>query len=129
MKKNFSNNELMVAVAAAAEKQTVDESSLFTKIRRCAGRAGRKVLRLVLLLWYTFTAETTPFEHKVLIISALAYFILPLDLIPDSIPVVGFSDDLAALAAVERAVSSNITPEIRRRAENKLNSIFGTSSN
>lgn len=38
-------------------------------------------------------------RRSAIIIGALGYFILPLDFIPDAIPVLGFSDDLAALVA------------------------------
>ena len=48
------------------------------------------------------------------------YFILPLDLIPDVIPVIGYTDDLVALVWALRTVYSNITPEIECKAKQKL---------
>ena len=49
-------------------------------------------------------------------LAALTYLLMPLDLIPDLIPVAGFSDDLVALTAVISIWSNHITPEIRERA-------------
>ena len=50
----------------------------------------------------------------------MGYFILPLDLLPDLIPVLGFTDDLAAILACIRSVKANITPAIRQKAAQKL---------
>ena len=54
----------------------------------------------------------------------MGYFILPLDLVPDFIPVAGFADDAAALVAVIKTVFENITPEIKEKARNTSNEIF-----
>ena len=59
-------------------------------------------------------------QHKMIIIGALGYFILPIDLIPDFIPVAGFTDDASALVACLKTVSDNVTPEVRTKAINKL---------
>lgn len=60
-----------------------------------------------------------------MIFSALGYFILPVDLVPDFIPVVGFTDDLAALIACCVKVSQIVTPEIRSKADVKMREWFG----
>ena len=62
----------------------------------------------------------TPAEIKLSIYGVLAYFILPTDAVPDFTPVVGYSADLGALAAVLMMASAHITPEIEEMAENKL---------
>ena len=63
---------------------------------------------------------------KAKIIGALGYFILPIDLVPDVIPVVGYSDDLAALIMALRSVWINVTPEMKSRAKETLKDWFGT---
>ena len=55
-----------------------------------------------------------------MLLAALAYFILPFDLIPDMIPALGFTDDAALLAAVIGLVSSHITPTHRAAAARAL---------
>ena len=57
-------------------------------------------------------------------LAALTYLLMPLDLVPDLIPVAGFSDDLVALTAVINIWSNHITPEIRNRALRKLDRWF-----
>ncbi len=48
----------------------------------------------------------TPTHMKALIIGAIGYIILPLDLIPDLTPVIGYSDDLASAAGVVAGVAA-----------------------
>jgi len=42
----------------------------------------------------------TPAQVRVSLMAALAYLIMPFDLFPDFMPLVGFSDDFVALTAV-----------------------------
>lgn len=101
------------------------EDGLWDKVKSVAKKAGIKVIYLALVLYYTATADSTPTSKKGIIYGALGYFILPIDLIPDAIPVVGFSDDLAALIACVAAVAACITTEIKQQAKNKLRDWFG----
>lgn len=48
----------------------------------------------------------TPVHTKALIIGAIGYIILPLDLIPDITPVIGYADDLASVAGVVAAIAA-----------------------
>ena len=100
------------------------ESKLFEKIKKVCMNAGIKVIYYVLLLYYILTDENTPWEHKSIIIGALGYFILPIDLIPDFIPVAGYTDDVAALLACLRTVQANITPSIKNKVMKKLTDWF-----
>lgn len=100
------------------------ESGLFNKIGKVCKKAGMKAIYYVLLLYYVLIDENTPLKHKGIIIGALGYFILPVDLIPDFIPVAGFADDIAALTACIKTVMNNITPDIKRKAVQKLTDWF-----
>lgn len=86
------------------------ESGLWDKIKRVAKKAGCKVIYAVLLCWYVLRDENVSNTDKAKIIGALGYFILPIDLVPDVIPVVGYSDDLAALIWALHSVWKNVTP-------------------
>lgn len=101
------------------------EEGLWEKIASVAKKAGIKVIYNALLLYYTAQADTTSFTQKGIIYGALGYFILPVDLIPDPIPVVGFSDDLAALAACLATVAISVTPAIQEQAKDRLRIWFG----
>jgi uncharacterized membrane protein YkvA (DUF1232 family) len=92
-----------------------------------AKKAGAKVVYCALLLYYVLKSSSVPTEDKLIIIGALGYFILPLDLIADFIPIAGYTDDLAALIACYKAVKNNITPEIKQQAQNKYSEWFDNS--
>ena len=108
-----------------AYQNNYDESSFFSKVFKFAKKAGLKLIYLALLLYYTLGSDSLSFKDKITIYGALGYFILPLDLIPDSIPIIGYSDDLSFLYFAYEKVKDNITEEIRTQAKNKLFSIFG----
>lgn len=84
-----------------------------------------KVIYVALILYYELTDPDIDTKEKAVIIGALGYFILPIDLIPDAIPVAGFTDDLAVLIAAYKFVEHNITPEIKAKAKSKLAEWFG----
>jgi uncharacterized membrane protein YkvA (DUF1232 family) len=62
----------------------------------------------------------TPIHVKAVLVGALAYFVLPTDFIPDVLPVIGYTDDAAVLAAAIKLVSSHITPDHREAAQRAL---------
>ena len=98
--------------------------ALIAKISDFASKAGLKVINAALTLYYTAIDPSTPLRDKSIIYGALGYFILPLDAIPDAIPITGFTDDSAVLFAALTAIKSNITPEIRAKAFNRLKQWF-----
>ena len=109
----------------ASYQSNYSESGLWKKVKSLAKKAGVKTIYMVLLLHYVLKSPDVPLEDKAKIYGALGYFILPIDLIPDFIPVVGYSDDVAALAFALHAVWKNVTPEIKERAQRKLRKWFG----
>ena len=102
-----------------------NEQDLIRKVTRTAKKAGIKVIYLALLLYYVLKNPRVTLTDKGLIWGALGYFILPIDIIPDFIPIAGFTDDLAALVGVFYAVAKNVTPEIEAQAKQKLRDWFG----
>lgn len=105
------------------------ESSFISTIKKFAKKAGLKVIYTALVLFYVLKDGKTPLAEKAKIMGALGYLVLPVDLIPDFIPIVGFTDDLAALLWAYHTVQANITPEIEAKAQGQLKEWFpGTSS-
>lgn len=102
-----------------------NESDFLAKITKAAKKAGIKVIYLALLLYYVLSSPKVKTADKGKIWGTLGYFILPIDLIPDFIPVAGYTDDLAALLWAFYAVAKNVTPEIESRAKQKLHDWFG----
>ena len=109
----------------SAYSKNYSETELWDKVKKVAQQAGVKIIYAVLLLYYVATDKNVSMADKAKIYGALGYFILPLDLIPDTIPMVGYTDDFTALIWALRAVWSNVTPEIEVKAKAKLKEWFG----
>jgi uncharacterized membrane protein YkvA (DUF1232 family) len=74
----------------------------------------------LLAAYYCAFDSVTPLQVKVTLLGAIAYFVLPIDAIPDVLPVLGFTDDAAVLATAVKLVTSHIRPEHRAVAKEKL---------
>ena len=104
---------------------TFDESGFWNKIQRFARSAGGEVIEKALWLYYAAQSDRTPAWAKSVVYGALAYFVLPIDAIPDVIPGVGYTDDLGALTAAVATVISFIDDDVKRRASEKMKVWFG----
>jgi uncharacterized membrane protein YkvA (DUF1232 family) len=106
--------------AKVLESSVVDEGLLLRLLRR----AGRAVALPALECFELLLDPDTPPSAKATVLAALTYLLLPLDLIPDFIPVVGFSDDLVALTALLGICGRHRTEAIRTRAQRRLDRWF-----
>ncbi|MCW5710075.1 YkvA family protein [Shinella sp.] len=73
-------------------------------------RAMRQVpfSRDLVAAYYCALDSRTPTKVRGILLAALAYFVLPLDGIPDFFALVGFSDDIAVLTAAFAAIRGHI---------------------
>ena len=94
------------------------------QMQRLLRRAGRTIARPALECYELLVDPATPHQVRVTVLAALTYLLLPLDLIPDFIPAAGFSDDLVALTALLGLCTRHISPEIRARAQRRLDQWF-----
>jgi uncharacterized membrane protein YkvA (DUF1232 family) len=101
------------------------ESSFWEKIKDYAGSAGMNVIEKALVLYYCLLDRDTPAWAKAVIIGALGYFIVPVDVIPDFVPVAGYSDDLGGLASALAMVAIHLKPEHKAAAQERLKIWFG----
>lgn len=101
------------------------ESELWNKVTKIGKSIGATLMYPVLLLFYLLKSSETDLKEKTMIIGALGYFILPVDLIPDAIPTAGFTDDLAALGAIISALASCITLEMQNESKQKCHELLG----
>ncbi len=100
------------------------ETDLFAKLSKVGLKLGAELLFYVMLLFYLLADKSVSLRNKLIITAALGYFILPVDLIADFIPVLGFTDDAAFLSYAISNVSSAITPEVKKRAKEKIEQMF-----
>jgi uncharacterized membrane protein YkvA (DUF1232 family) len=70
-----------------------------------------------LSVWWCARDPTTPVAAKGMMMAALAYFVLPTDVIPDMLPALGLTDDAAVIAAVIAIVGKNLKPRHRDAAK------------
>lgn len=102
-----------------------DDGSFWDKVKNFAIKAGKEVIEKALWLYYAAQQPGTPAWAKAVIYGALAYFVLPVDAVPDAIPVAGFTDDLGALAAALGTVAMYVTEDVKRMAAEKMRIFFG----
>ena len=91
-------------------------------------RMTRVVLRLptyARIVWGLIRDPRTPIGLKALLAAALAYVVMPVDLIPDIIPIIGQADDLTVLLLVLDLFIQNAPPEVR--AEHSARARNGTA--
>lgn len=88
------------------------------KVRAVLGRVP--FMEDVVAAFYCATDTATPLRVKAVLTGAIAYFILPVDAIPDFFAGLGFSDDASVLAAAVAMVGSHISPAHRISAKRAL---------
>jgi len=78
--------------------------------------------------YYCTLDRDTPLRVRGTLLAALAYFVMPLDFIPDIMPVLGFTDDAAVLMAALQMISAHIKPEHREAARTALHDLEASNS-
>ncbi|USK34571.1 DUF1232 domain-containing protein [Bacillus sp. F19] len=101
------------------------ETKFWSKLKKYGKKAGSSVVYAGMLLYFTLQKPEVPAKTKAIIIGALGYFILPLDLIPDLAIGVGYTDDLGALGLALLQVAMYIDQDIKDQAKQKLVEWFG----
>lgn len=107
-------------LAKYASQYDADGKNIWDKIMQFGRSAGAECIYYVLLLYYSLTSKDIKPATRALIIGALGYFISPLDLVPDIIIGFGFIDDLSALVFALTKISSSITDDVKKQAQQKL---------
>ncbi len=121
----MSQSSLTPLTPMNVSEEGYSEASFWEKAARFAKRAGREVIEKALWLHFAAQDEKTPLWAKTTMYGALAYFIVPADMIPDIIPGAGFTDDLGGLAAAVTTVAVYITPAVKAKATEQVNRWFG----
>ncbi len=115
--KPFSKAEM-----EAMRKATRDEEGLkrrfWDKLKRVAGKIP--FAEDLVAAFFCATDPSTPSRVKLILLGAIAYFVFPTDAIADLLPLIGFADDAAVLAAAITQVAGSITEEHRNKARQAL---------
>lgn len=99
----------------ANKDETLVKAKFSTKIKRLAGKIS--FLQDAAALYYCALDPRTEKWVKALAFSALAYFIIPLDALPDYLPLVGYTDDAGIILAALKKLADKVTDEHRAKAK------------
>jgi uncharacterized membrane protein YkvA (DUF1232 family) len=109
--------------------QPGDSRTRQERARRVAGgfwRTFRRASRHIpfadelVAAYYCALDPSTPLRVRGTLLAALAYFVLPFDIVPDFILGLGFTDDIAILTAAIANIRAHIKPEHRDSAQAAL---------
>jgi uncharacterized membrane protein YkvA (DUF1232 family) len=103
-------------------EQRVDEG-FWPKIRRVAAKVP--FAKQALSVWYCAKDDDTPIAAKGMMLAALAYFVLPVDAIPDFIAGLGYTDDAAVFTALMAIVGRNLKPKHKLAAKRDIERLRG----
>ncbi|MCM1510945.1 MAG: DUF1232 domain-containing protein [Clostridium sp.] len=103
----------------------INYNLLWQEITRYARKVGRASSRQVLLLYYVMMSKDTPKSEKLMLASAIAYVVLPIDIISAKrLPIIGWLDELISLTVAYQKVCKYITPEMERKVDELLDKWF-----
>lgn len=100
------------------ENEARVQKGFWQKVKSFAGRVP--FIEEVVAGYYCAMDPETPAKSRGILFAALAYFILPVDIVPDFLAGFGLTDDLAILTAALTAISGNIKDSHRSAARQAL---------
>ena len=122
MKSETVNKILLpVPVAKTEKREKTVRREFWTKFRGFA--TALPFAEDVAASYFCAVDRNTPFKVRGTLLAALAYFIMPIDMVPDILAMVGFTDDIAVLSAAIAMVQNHVTDEHRERARDAIQSI------
>lgn len=108
-----------------ATNSIINYQELWDRIKEYAMKVGRVAVRPVLLLYYVMQSKDTPWKDKATIFGALAYLVLPVDILDAKrLPIIGWLDEIISLAVAIQRMSKYITPEMEAKADAILDCWF-----
>ncbi|MEK4064289.1 MULTISPECIES: YkvA family protein [Paenibacillus] len=99
----------------STENERLVQKSFWSKTRKFAGKIP--FTKDAIAMYYCAIDAKTPLWAKGIAFGALAYFISPIDAIPDALLGLGLTDDAAIIAAGIRAIAGQVTDEHREKSE------------
>src|SRR5581483_7823425 len=108
----------MSFASAAFWRRHKEETTLRQRFWRKLGALARTLpfAEDLLAAYYCALDRATPRRVQLMLLAAIAYFVMPADGVPDWLPVIGFTDDAAVLAATMKLVADHITDAHRQAA-------------
>lgn len=106
---DYRKSDLPTLIDPAREEEYSErvEEGFWLKMRQFASRIP--FAREALAAWYCVRDPATPAHVRLVLLAALAYFVVPTDAVPDFLGVLGLGDDAAVFWAAWRMVGSHVT--------------------
>ena len=101
-----------------------NEDGFWAKLKKLAARWGEKLLYPAMMLYCMMKSPNVSFKDKTIIAGALGYLILPLDAVPDFIPMLGIIDDISAIMLALKTLNQDLTPEIHDEARRETDRLL-----
>lgn len=99
---------------------------LWDKLKTYALQAGRVATKPILTFYYVMHQTETTTMEKALIYGAIAYIVIPSDLLPRrALSILGILDDAAVITYVYNKVSSKVSAEITNKVNDTIDQWFG----
>ena len=98
----------------------VIEKKTLEKLKKVLKIVGRSAAEKILLIVYALKSEKTPGWAKGVLLSALVYFLTPLDAVPDFIPGAGYADDITVILTALGYVAASIDDGTKNMAKDKI---------
>jgi uncharacterized membrane protein YkvA (DUF1232 family) len=120
----MTRQDLIPYSPEAQEPQTLERNQtrvqrgFWDKLKRSVGRVP--FLEEAVSAYFCAFDPQTPRSVKAMLLAALAYFVVPTDMVPDFIAGLGFTDDATVLYATLRLVAGNIGERHREQARQRL---------
>lgn len=106
-------------------RKDYSDNKFLDVVKKYGGKIGKDVLGKAFRLYYVLKKDNIPFSVKGIIVGALGYLIMPVDIIPDIIPMLGWTDDAAAIALALSQINSYVDVGVVRQAEDKVKELVG----
>ena len=119
MTKQYDFNEMI-----EGKDEHYSKKGFLSKFSKFGGKLGTKGMEAAATLYVALRSPEMPRSNKLIIAGALGYFILPIDLVADLLPMIGLTDDLVvitmALSKVYMAITDDMKDEARHLVATKL---------
>lgn len=117
--KGFKDDENFGKAIKGSAKH-FNANAFVSKITKSVKYLSTETIYYSFLLFEVIQSRKVSQADALIIIGALGYLILPVDLIPDFIPVVGFADDAALILKAVSKIHSSIDEEVKSLATERM---------
>lgn len=108
------------------QDQHYSDKKFLHKMKKLGGGLGYKAMQAAATLYVALLSPDMPKSSKLIVLGALGYFILPLDLVVDFLPLFGLTDDAFVILTALGKVYLSITDEMKEEAKGLIDSKLGS---